>query len=52
MFPVIFETIIYLKIFFILAVSIYILFSKKNEPEKFPEKFSKVYTIQTKKFYK
>ena len=48
MFPVIFEIIIYLKIFLIMAVSIYILFSKKNEPENFPEKFSKVYVLQSK----
>ena len=40
MFPIFFKTIIYLNISFILLISFYLIFSKKNEPKEFPEKFS------------
>ena len=37
---------VYLNIVFIIAVTIFIIFSKKNEPKVFPEKFSKKYILK------
>ncbi len=50
MFPIFFKTIIYLNISFILLISFYLIFSKKNEPKEFPEKFSKKYLLKLPKF--
>ena len=34
------------NIFFIIAVTIFLIFSKKNEPKVFPDKFSKKYLLK------
>ena len=46
MFPIIFKFFVYINIIFIIAVTIFIIFSKKNEPKVFPEKFSKKYILK------
>ena len=46
MFPIIFRYFVYLNIVFIIAVTVFIIFSKKNEPKVFPEKFSKKYILK------
>ena len=46
MFPMIFKFFVYINIVFIIAVTIFIIFSKKNEPKVFPEKFSKKYILK------
>ncbi len=45
----IFKIVMILNTFFIIFISIYIIFSKKNEPKEFPEKFSKTYILKSKK---
>ena len=37
---------VYINIVFIIAITIFIIFSKKNEPKVFPEKFSKKYILK------
>ncbi len=49
MYSEIFKIIMMLNTFFITFISIYIIFSKKNEPEKFPENFRKTYILKPKK---
>lgn len=46
MFSLIFKFFVYTNIVFIVAVTIFIIFSKKNEPKVFPEKFSKKYILK------
>ena len=46
MFPIIFKFFVYINIVFIIAITIFIIFSKKNEPKVFPEKFSKKYILK------
>ena len=46
MFPLILKFFVYTNIVFIIAVTIFIIFSKKNEPKVFPEKFSKKYILK------
>ncbi len=46
MFPIIFKFFVYTNIVLIIAVTIFIIFSKKNEPKVFPEKFSKKYILK------
>ena len=49
MYSEIFKIVMMLNTFFITFISIYIIFSKKNEPENFPEKFRKIYVLKPKK---
>ena len=46
MFPLLFKTFVYLNIIIIIFVSAFLVFSKKNEPKEFPEKFSKKYILK------
>ena len=46
MFPLIFKFFVYFNIIFIISVTIFLIFSKKNEPKVFPEKFSKKYLLK------
>ena len=46
MFPLIFKFFVYINIIFIIAVTIFLIFSKKNEPKVFPDKFSKKYILK------
>ena len=46
MFPIFFKVFIYLNISFALIISVYIIFSKKNEPKEFPDKFTKSYFLK------
>ncbi len=46
MFPLLFKSYVYLNITIIIFVSGYLVFSKKNEPKNFPEKFSKKYILK------
>ena len=46
MLPIIFKFFVYTNIVLIIAVTIFIIFSKKNEPKVFPEKFSKKYILK------
>ena len=46
MFPLIFKSFVYINIIFIIAVTIFLIFSKKNEPKVFPDKFSKKYILK------
>ena len=34
---------------FIFIIGLYLIFSKKNEPTEYPEKFSKIYKLKPKK---
>ena len=52
MFPLIFKTFVYLNILIIIFVSFFLMFSKKNEPKEFPEKFSKKYILKASKIIK
>ena len=37
---------VYINILIVICVSVFLMFSKKNEPKEFPEKFSKKYTLK------
>ena len=41
MFPLLIKLFVYINILIVICVSVFLMFSKKNEPKEFPEKFSK-----------
>ena len=43
------KIIVHTNIFFSILITLYIIFSKKNEPSKYPEKFCKTYTLKPRK---
>ena len=49
MFAVFFKTFIYFNIFIVIIMTAFLMFSKKNEPNEFPEKFSKKYPLKSPK---
>ena len=49
MFPYLFKSFIYLNIFIVILMTAFLMFSKRNEPKEFPEKFSKKYPLKTPK---
>jgi hypothetical protein len=43
------KIIIHTNIIFSILITFYLIFSRKNEPPKYPEEFSKTYTIKPRK---
>ncbi len=46
MFPLLFKSFVYINILVVICVSVFLMFSKKDEPKEFPEKFSKKYILK------
>lgn len=49
MFADVFKIIMFSNSLFIVCISLYLIFSKKNEPSEYTEKFSKTYILKPKK---
>ena len=46
MFPLLIKLFVYINILIVICVSVFLMFSKKDEPKEFPEKFSKKYILK------
>ena len=49
MYSYLFKLIMFSNSIFIIGIGLYIIFSKKNEPNDYPDEYSKLYTLKPKK---
>ena len=49
MFDYVIKLIMFSNSIFIIFISLYLIFSRKNEPKEYPEEFSKTYIIKPQK---